>query len=218
MKTIIGYIISATNVETGKPQAVSGLFESASAAYAEASHRDVNPSGSFTEYKVTTVYDEYTVTAEEARNALRADYYSDVRELAESLAHDLQTGEISSADQLEDMLTESCDSHRRVIYTGRAIETLSYSDNDDNGIIELGQNAFDWVEGIPWSQLAFYAFMADVRERMEADGVNFEEPFQCADCEVRYTDRDDLTEVEEESGSNVLICSSCVEDREENEN
>lgn len=117
-----------------------------------------------------------------AHNVLRADYWQDVRDCAESIISELKDrvkdgkrGE-TLREWLIEHIDESVDGHQRVIYTAKAIECLLYSDNDGVGVDEGLVDPSTFIDGIPWSQLACCAFRADVTERLDAEDIDLNEP------------------------------------------
>jgi hypothetical protein len=112
------------------------------------------------------------MTVEEAKRVLRAEYYGDVRSTAEELIEACKSGEIADREALFDRIHEECDGSAWIIYTANAQQVLMFSDNDDAGIEELGADSFDWKNGIPWSQLAFYAMERDVFDMLDALGLD----------------------------------------------
>jgi Uri superfamily endonuclease len=123
------------------------------------------------------------ITVDDARQVLRKDYYDDVRSMSEGIRQEfadyVKRDKPSSDDArewLQDYIHESCDGASRVIYTSEAMDCLRYSDNDEAGIEELGSEGFDWSDGIPWSQLAYFAFRRDVEEQLSADGLDLNDP------------------------------------------
>lgn len=104
---------------------------------------------------------------------IRAEYFTMVREHAESLAEDIKDRErFPNRESLVDRIQEDCNSHEWVIYTFKAQLVLMCSDNASAGIDSLGADGFDWSAGIPWSQLAYFAFQADLYESLDAAGVD----------------------------------------------
>lgn len=112
--------------------------------------------------------------AEEMREArelawsiLRADYWSDVRGIADSVREAIKDGEVTDDSELSDRIWEECDGSARIIYTARAMEVLLISDNADAYVEEMG-SLEDVANGdsIRWEVLAFYAFCQDVQEEI----------------------------------------------------
>lgn len=117
------------------------------------------------------------ITVEDAHSVIRRDYYSDVRGAAEEFLKMWNAGEFSDREQAIEWIDQSVDSSGRVIYTAQAMDCLRYSENEDAGIEELGADGFDWSDGPPYSQLAYFAFRADIMRSIECgvgdlDGVN----------------------------------------------
>ena len=126
-----------------------------------------------------------TITVEDAHERLRADYYADVRGLAEQVGAWWEGEPGADREALIEYIDESVDGHGRVIYTAQAMDCLRYSDNDGLGIEELGVDGFDWKDGIPWSQLAYFAFRADVIAQLGAEGLDVNDPGHIDEEETR---------------------------------
>jgi len=103
---------------------------------------------------------------EAAFDVLRADYYSDVLRLAETVLEELD--ERDDADPV-DVLHEVLDGTARVIYTFQAKVGLLCSDNEDAMEEETGETG-------DVSQRMFYALMQDVQERLDAEGFDLNDP------------------------------------------
>ena len=109
------------------------------------------------------------ITVEEAVSAIRRDYYQDVLSLARDLAERMKAGEV---DDFGDALHEQCDGCARVIYTFQAKLGLLASDNEDAYDEEFGPNEND-AKG-PEVRM-YYALCADIRDRLEAGGVDVDD-------------------------------------------
>jgi len=120
------------------------------------------------------------------------EYHNDVAEAAQELAQAVLDGEVEDRDQLHDRLWETIDGHQRIIYTGQAIETLRYSNNDAYTIENFGAEGLVEHGNIHWGRLAFGAFYADVMEHSDAPDWNT--PFECSSCNVFYERLDDAQE------------------------
>lgn len=101
-----------------------------------------------------------------AHTILRGAYYTDVREVAEEALQQIESGEITNTDELDTWLHETVDGHERVIYTGQAMDTVRYSDNDEEMVSEFGADGLVKGDSIQWSQIAYHAMLADVREEL----------------------------------------------------
>lgn len=115
-------------------------------------------------------------TVEDAHRILRADYYGDVRRTADCIAEWWKDNRDAGRESLLDYIDETIDGSSRVIYTAEAIECLRYSDNDSIGLDELGADGFNFRDGIPWPQLAYFAFRQDVIEQLDAIGLDVNNP------------------------------------------
>ena len=106
------------------------------------------------------------ITVEDAQRRLRAEYWDDVRVIVEDAKRAIKDKEIDDEDGLSDWLHETVDGHGRVIYTGRAIEGLLYTDNEDAYTDDFGTEGIVRDGSINWSGLAYAYLMADVRYLM----------------------------------------------------
>jgi len=97
-----------------------------------------------------------------AQNILRADYYADVRGIADDIVQAIKDGEVTNRDDLEERLHETIDGTQRVIYTYQAKCGLLASDNEDAYEDETGEQ-----DATPEVRM-YYALMADVREDLDA--------------------------------------------------
>lgn len=126
----------------------------------------------------------------DAHAVLRADYWSDVRGVASEFLKMWHSGYFDGdRDEAIEWIEQSVDGSQRVIYTSQAADCLRYSDHDDAGIDELGAESFNFKNGFPWSQLAYFAFRADIIDQITAgiddlDGVDInDDPPSKADIE-----------------------------------
>lgn len=103
-------------------------------------------------------------------------YHDDVSDMAEQIIEWWKSESTANREALMDYIHESVDGCRRVILTYCAKECLLESDNDNAGIEEVGVNGFDFKHGIPWSQLAYFAFTADVVEKLDRRGLDVNNP------------------------------------------
>ena len=108
--------------------------------------------------------EEQQITVEQAERVLRAEYWDDVRGMADDARQAVKDGEVDDAEGLENWLSESIDGCGRVIYTTQAMDGLRWSDNDEAYFEEGLYQPENFKDGIPWSALMFYALLADVRE------------------------------------------------------
>ena len=108
---------------------------------------------------------------EDALSVLRADYWEDVKNAAAALKEAIDAGEVTSREQADDYLWETVDGSSRVTYTRGAILCLLFSSNDEEGPSEFGGEQFIKDGAVDYSGLAFHAFMADVREQAEREGL-----------------------------------------------
>lgn len=118
----------------------------------------------------------------DAESVLRAEYYTDVRELASEIKEELKerlvAGEAGEPlrEWLIERIDEAVDGHHRIIYTWQSQKLLLFSDNasayaddfGDEGIVENGD--------ICWNRLAWAAMRADLRDQLDAEGIDVNEP------------------------------------------
>jgi hypothetical protein len=108
-----------------------------------------------------------------ALRVLRADYYSDVRGVAENvLERMIEEGE--GAD-VHDIMHESVDGTQRVIYTYQARVGLICTDNADAYVEEYGDVP---VEGdsIKWEAMMYAALAADAHQLLGATDFDSDDP------------------------------------------
>jgi hypothetical protein len=138
--------------------------------------------------------DEMSEARELALRILRADYYQDVRNVAQDARDAIDSGEIASYDQLQEYVDQSVDGSGRVIYTAQAQECILLSDHADAYFDECGDGDGLISEGsINWSQLAFSAFRHDVHSQLAIDSDYFDD-----------SEDDDCDDVEPESDSDQI--------------
>jgi hypothetical protein len=109
------------------------------------------------------------VSFNDAMSALRAWYYSEVREWAEDFDKRLEEGEFDSVDNFNDCFHEETDGAGIIIYTAQARAALLASDNDDAYFEEFGDE-MPMQGGQPhWEAVALVAFQRDIQETMSND-------------------------------------------------
>ena len=116
-----------------------------------------------------------------ARDEMRREYYADIEGIAKDIKDEYDRGQIDDREALMDYIHETVDGCDRVIYTHSAQECLLVSENDNAGIEALGADGFDWKDGIPWSQLAYFAVEADVFAELERMGLDVNADFEVCD-------------------------------------
>lgn len=107
-----------------------------------------------------------------AYGILRADYYRDVRGLAESIKADVLDGSIKDWDALTERVHEDVDGNQRVIYTHQAKEAVILSDNGEAMLDDFGPEEIVKGDSINWSGMAFFAMQQDVWELLSAEGID----------------------------------------------
>jgi hypothetical protein len=99
----------------------------------------------------------------DAMRILRAEYWTDVRNMAKDLARRVREKEIRRRD-LSDAIHEDCDGCERAIYTWRAQLTILCSDHDSNEDREdMGS------EHLTDEQRAYFCLVHDVTDQVEAE-------------------------------------------------
>jgi hypothetical protein len=123
-----------------------------------------------------------TDPADFGKQLARADYWSDVRSIADSIKDELsrriKDGERGETlrEWLIEHIRETIDGSQRVIYTAQAQECLLYSEHDGQYLEDFGSDGAVSDGAINWSALAFSAFEADVIEQLGALGVDLNAP------------------------------------------
>lgn len=105
----------------------------------------------------------------DAQSVLQRDYYEDVNGVAAEFDSMWKRGEFNDRDSAIEWLEQTTDGHARVIYTHQAQTCLLVSKNDSAGPDELGADSFNFKDGMPWSALAYWAFLADIKEAITVD-------------------------------------------------
>jgi hypothetical protein len=161
------------------------------------------------------ISDEQRVT--NARDTMRRTYLDAVDGATKDVLDDYCDGTYDGdRDEMISAIESIADGH--VTYTSTAQECLLFSTNDGAGPDELGADGFDWKSGIPWSQLAFFAFRADVLEALEQLGVdmNADPPAagetavkcdQCGNVKSATKGASTCNECEEAAGNEA--CDTC---------
>jgi hypothetical protein len=109
---------------------------------------------------------EQRITVAQAEGVLRAEYWDDVRGMAEDARQAVKDGDVNDTEELENWLNESIDGCGRVIYTAQAMDGLRWSNHDEACFDEGLCCEDDFRDGIPWSKLMFCALLADVRDTL----------------------------------------------------
>lgn len=119
-----------------------------------------------------------------ARSQLRADYWNDVRGVVDDIKRDIERRNVTTEDEVTEYIDVACDGHARVIYTGRAIEGLLYTDNEDAHTSEYDEAPLDESGNIKWSALMYCAFRQDVLDTLGDIAQLLEDaaPDVCEDC------------------------------------
>lgn len=110
---------------------------------------------------------------EDAMRVLRAEYYQGVRSVAQDIGDRVKDKEITSQDDFERAIHEAVDGSYWVIYTHANMQVLMCSDNSDAYFDEGIGSGEELCSrgGIDWMVLAFYAMERDVRQQIDAEGI-----------------------------------------------
>lgn len=118
----------------------------------------------------------------EAEAVLRAEYWSDIRGLADEIIAELkdkltedEPGE-PLCEWLIERIQESVDSHHNVINTAAAQKALLYTDNSCAYVEDFGDEGLSEDGNINWTGMAWAAMRRDVREQLDAYGINLNNP------------------------------------------
>jgi hypothetical protein len=107
---------------------------------------------------------------DDAMRVLRAEYYQDVRGIAEELVNRVKDGEITDQDGFEQAIHESVDGSYWVIYTHANFQVLMCSDNHDAYMEDFSSVPAEG-DSLNWAALAFAAMERDVRQQIDAEGI-----------------------------------------------
>lgn len=118
-----------------------------------------------------------TISVDEAFSVIRADYYREVKEMALDLAQRMKSGDIAGEEGLSDAMHDDVDGCQRVIYTFRAKLGLLASDNE-------GAAEDEGVEATTPEARMYYALQADIRDELDARGVDMNDPNSWADLDL----------------------------------
>jgi hypothetical protein len=108
----------------------------------------------------------------DAIGALRAEYYSDIRDIAQEIKKAIEDGEIEDRDSLQTRIHETCDGNQWVIYTQNAQVVLLVSSNDGAYADEYGAEGMTTDGAINWSVMAYAAMEQDLMEQLDSEGVD----------------------------------------------
>ena len=118
--------------------------------------------------------DEKTPTFDQVLNTARRWYYTVIAELAADYTKRIKDGEFGVGEEAREALDtdihQTIDACAEVIYTARAAMVLAASDHDGAYEDQLGEKA-PTVEA-----QAFMAMRTDLAERLEADGIDINDP------------------------------------------
>ena len=104
-----------------------------------------------------------------AMSAIRAWYYSEIREWATALDKEIADGEHKDREAFHDYLHESIDGCAMVIYTAQSQAVCLASDNSDALAEEHGDDAVVEDGSIRWGAMAYCAIERDLIETMSSD-------------------------------------------------
>jgi hypothetical protein len=114
----------------------------------------------------------------EALRVLRSDYYTDIRDLARDYAKRVADGEFTGrrgSEDLDEDIHQTVDGYNWVIYTHQAKIVQIVSDNAD-AAFEEGVAPEMGSDSVPFEVLAYHAIRADLREALEQEGVDLDDP------------------------------------------
>lgn len=106
-----------------------------------------------------------------ASGLLRQEYFDSVRPHAQGIVDDIRRGELTDRNSLLDRVTEESGNSYWAIYTHASQQALWASENADHGT-EEGLVSIDEREGVPWGQLASWAFYRDLLVDIEDLGID----------------------------------------------
>lgn len=117
--------------------------------------------------------DEMRDARELAYSILRADYYRDIRDIAEDIRSRIVSGELADWEAVDTDMHETIDGCQRVTYTREAQETVMLSDNSD-AVFEAGYEADSIISdgSVDYSRMAYFAVHQDVMEQLSAEGID----------------------------------------------
>jgi hypothetical protein len=108
-----------------------------------------------------------------AEKAERTAYFKRVANLVEEIANRWRDGWFDgSSERFERHVEEEAS----MSDPREARTCLFFSDNAEAADNQLGAGAFDWSCGMPWCELAHYAFLEDVRDKLRNEGILDRDP------------------------------------------
>jgi hypothetical protein len=140
------------------------------------------------------------LTAENAERILRAEYQTDISDLASCITDAIKSGHIENRDELIEYIHETVDGCSLVIYDNQIFNVLKFSSNaeawKEMGIELSGDNTFQ--------QMAFCAVEQDVIEELRGEGIDVN------DWEKPEPEEDEEEETEEDEESDEDTAESEV--------
>lgn len=109
----------------------------------------------------------------DAMRVLRQDYYSDIKEMAEEYMKEIENNEYDSPEDFRERLEQDIDGNQWVIYTHQAQVVMLVSENSD-AFFDEGMGPLECEDSVDWSKLAYFAVLADVKEELDREGVDFD--------------------------------------------
>lgn len=110
-----------------------------------------------------------TPSLDDAISAMRAWYYSEVREWAEDFDSRILAGEWEDYESFDESFREELDNSQIVIYTFRARAACLASDNEDAYSDEFGELPKNDDGSLRWEAMAYMALMRDVTGAMQVE-------------------------------------------------
>jgi hypothetical protein len=101
-----------------------------------------------------------------ALRILRADYWTSIRSTAREIVAAIDSGELTSEDELSDRVHEDTDGSYWVIYTHASYRAIQASDHDPfEDVADMGGDA----DSVAPALLAFYCVQNDLTEQVSAE-------------------------------------------------
>lgn len=105
---------------------------------------------------------------ESALGFIRADYYSEVRAMADDLVSRVKSRDIEDRDAFLDAMHQDIDGHERIIYTFKARLVCLVSENESAYVDNYGADGLVKNGAIQWEVIAYAAMEADVFRALDA--------------------------------------------------
>ena len=106
---------------------------------------------------------------DDALRVLRADYWDEVRGIADDVERAVKNGEIASQDDLYEYVSQSVDGQQRVIYTQQARLGLCFTDHVDSYEEETGEKPPTVEAQMFWAMVSDVQSMLPAFDEMKGD-------------------------------------------------